>query len=233
MRYHWKHISGLASDFPERFLLEQKKDRIQVDVNRNLGRVQITCKDNKNTTCQSVISNGVVLREKEIEKNTNNPLDHLSIEEQIRRHSVALSSLPDENILKLIGGNYNVLVNFLGTVQSRRRIKKFFSVWGDGSWQDLRDIFLERLQTWKASLGQLFRWPSVSDLADFLFSLAVGFLTYQINFSFLLCGISMASASLLTGYIDWLLRHKQPYLLKVVFLFFPALYVSYRGFLLQ
>lgn len=234
MRYSWKHIKHIAGDFPEQFFWGEKSKQknkketrsIQVEVNRSQGRVRITCSSGENNSYQCVISNGTVLREKNLgNKKTYN------IEKEITSFSTDISSLPDNQILELIGGNYGILTEFLGVIQKsenkKSSLKKIQTV------EELLHFLNQKFQNLIIFMKDWFHFPSLVDVVDLFFALSFGFWVYQFNFSFLYTGLAMAFASLLTGYIDWLIRNRQPYILKIIVVFFPAMYISYMGYLVQ
>lgn len=223
MRFSWKHVKNLPGDFSELFSLVQRNKTIQVEVNRNLGRVRITCSNNADNSYQSIISNGVILREKDLSKQPSG-----FIEEQISKYSVDINSLPDDQVLKIIGGNYNILTEFKGTIYSTTS-KVYF-------WKKKRSLLPFLKHKWQSFLlfvKSWFRKPAWIDIIDGLFAFSVGYFIYQINFSFLSAGIVTAALALSFGYMDWLVRQRRPYVLKILFLFVPSLYLSYIGFVLQ
>lgn len=223
MRYNWKHIKNLPGDFSELFSLVQKNKIVQVEVNHNLGRVQITCGDRQDNSYQSIISNGVILREKNLSKNPTG-----FVEEQIAKYSPDINSLPDEQVLKIIGGNYNILTEFKGIIHNTSS-KVYF--WKKQS--DLLSQLKHKFSNFTLFIKSWFRKPSWIDIVDGLFALTIGYFIYQLNYSFFSAGIVTAILALSFGYIDWLFRQRRPYVLKILLLFVPAMYISYIGFLWQ
>jgi hypothetical protein len=69
----------------------------------------------------------------------------------------------------------------------------------------------------------------MTDIVDAAVVVGGGYLTYLWNFDFALSGFVVMTGAVLTGYIDWFIRRKNPYVLKVLVTFLPASYFLLAG----
>lgn len=217
MLYDWtQFIANTKQEYPEIFLLRTLRgDELKVEVNRAQGLVRITVKEHTGQKWQSVISNGVVLREKDLVLNQNVHLDSI-----LSRYRFDLSSLPDNQVLRLIGGNYGVLTEFLGRGKHINKIN-LSAVQSRKEW--LRSLYSNSILKIKQKFLQLYRVfispPQWSDIPDIILA---GFFTsyaFQLNYSFLESGFFLCLAALLSGIGDYFLKKRSPYLPKVTILF--------------
>mgnify|MGYP000125459921 FL=1 len=113
MRYKWQNVKNQAWEYPEVYMtMTVHYDQIKVEANRAAGQVRLEVKTLRGEHYESIIKHGVVLREKDVKTGALTDLtDILSI------YRKDFSSLPDTPLLELIGGNYGILTEFLGTAE--------------------------------------------------------------------------------------------------------------------
>ncbi len=227
-RFKWTYIRGRESDFPELYMLNSPLgDRIKVEVNRLRKQVRITADTRLGNNIQSIISNGVIIKEKDLTTNK-----YLNLDEYFSDLSLEISSLPDNEVLGIIGGNYDILTEFLGQVKYDDR-----KTTEESHWQLLKNYFLRRpriiYQTLVDYLRSFFARPSLWDIVD---SAALGGLAwsvYQLNFNLFLTGFVTCLAALTTGVFDWLFRRRDPYIIKILLFMVPGVLAIYLGYRLQ
>ncbi|MDH5716478.1 MAG: hypothetical protein OEZ22_02445 [Spirochaetia bacterium] len=226
MKYSWKYLRSREGDFPELFFLDTlKKEQIRVEVNRLKGIVKIIIDTLKNDSFYAVISNGVIIRERDLNNGKNR-----NLENEIHQRHIEISSLPDTEVLRLIGGNYGILTEFLG--KADRKISKDVKEL-QGFFQKIINSYKNKFLNLYSKLKSIFlviiEKPTKYDFLDAALSLGLGFGIYQLNFNLLHAGIMTLASSLAAGYADLLIRKKDPYLAKIIFLFIPSMTALYLG----
>ncbi len=221
-RFHWRYFKGRIGDFPELYLLEKKDATIHVEVNRKRGLVRLEV-ETPDKHIQSVISHGVILRERDLRLQRGR-----SLEKDFEEFARDISSLPDSSVLKLIGGNYGILAEFTGKVivykpyEEKEPFLKRIKNQIKGFSQDIKSFFISLPKA-------LFTRPSWKDLVEIGAGIGTSYFIYQWNFNFLLTGVFLLFYSLLTGFFDILIRKKEPFLMKVFFLFAVGVVGVYIG----
>ncbi len=226
MRYVWKYIKTHKPEFPEIYWLEGKSgESIKVTVNRIRRLVTIQANDGKSLNVQATISNGVVLREQDL--NTGRVMD---LDNALGKYHRELSSLPDSAILRIIGGNYNVMTEFLGesqkiTVKEIAQKANTLRAWFNSLMTRMREMFTDRK-------SRLFRSPRISDYVQLAFIAFVGYGLYWLNYDYILAGLFVAAASLFSGVWD-IVRKKDPCLVTTITLLLPGSFLLAQGYLYQ
>jgi len=221
MQDKWKYIGERDGDFPEMYLLNEDGHKIKVELNRVNKQVKIFAETSDGEVLESSITNGVVLDEKNCRTGRKEDLI-----DEFTALGKYLSAIPDGKVIRLIGGNYGVLSEFIG------RSSRYAS-------EDIKLIkrFIRYLIALPATLfsGFIF-WlkdladqPRISDLMDAAIIVTGGYFTYLINYNYVYGGLALIVGALASGYLDWLVRKREPYIFKVLVLFVPALYFMSIG----
>lgn len=229
MRYKWANVKNPAWDYPEVYTtMTMHYDQIKVEANRATGQVRLEVKTLRGEHYESIIKQGVVLREKDLKTGALTDLsDHISI------YRKDFSSLPDTPLLELIGGNYGILTEFLGTAErivvneggaGRRFLKiiRNFLPW-------LKSVF-------RRSWGD-FRYYTqsmrVADLIDMALIGGAAYAAFTYNFDYLNAGFTLCAMAALTGLFDWLIRKREPWLMKIYASVALGSVAVYRGYFFQ
>ncbi|MBV6494246.1 MAG: hypothetical protein LDLANPLL_02277 [Turneriella sp.] len=234
MRYQWSNIKQPVThpgqwEYPEIFnTVTPHYDQIKVEVNRSTGQVRLEVKTLRGEHFESIIKNGVVLREKDLKTGALTDLtDILSI------YHKDFSSLPDTPVLELIGGNYRIQTEFLGTAERIVLDKKTF---GKRFRNFLKNIIPNILRFFR-NYGRTFKSYSRSmrwaDFFDMVLISAASYAAFSYNFDFLNTGFTLLISAMATGLIDWLLRKREPWLLKIYASCAFASVALYRGYFFQ
>jgi len=229
MRYKWQNLKNPSWDYPEIYsTITIHYDQIKVEANRALGQVRLEVKTLRGEHYESIIRNGVVLREKDLRTGALSDLTDI-----LSAYRKDFSSLPDTPILALIGGNYGILTEFVGTAE---RIEVKDSQLFRRLLRLLRGIF-PLLKKWcthaRSNLGYYRRAASKSDLFDMALIGTAAYAAFNYNFDYLSAGFTLCIVSLLTGLIDWVVRRREPWLLKIYASIALATIAVYRGYFFQ
>jgi hypothetical protein len=221
MQDKWKYIDGREGDFPEAYLLNADDHKIKVEVNRAKKCVKIFAETADGEIIESSITNGVVLDEKNCR--TGRKEDLLDEFSAIGKY---IGSLPDGKVIRLIGGNYGVLSEFIGRAaqyasEDIKLIKRFFRFLV--ALPSL--IFSESISLLKYVADQ----PRISDVVDTGIVVTGGYLAYLKNYNYIDGGFVLIVGALASGYFDWLVRKRDPYILKVLLISIPAFYAVTVG----
>jgi hypothetical protein len=229
MRYKWANVKNPAWDYPEVYTtMTIHYDQVKVEANRAQGQVRLEVKTLQGEHYESIIKQGVVLREKDMKTGALADLtDHISI------YRKDFSSLPDTPLLELIGGNYGILTEFLGTAE--RIVVK------EGS---LATRFWKAIKGLPASIRHLFgnlwrnfRYYNASarpaDFVDMAVISAATYTAFTYNFDYLSAGFTLCIMAALTGLVDWLIRKREPWLMKIYASVALGSVAVYRGYFFQ
>ncbi len=222
MDYHWKHEHFLGFEFPEQYQMEIGENHL-IEIKGNLfkGKAKIKITTPQGNCNESTISNGVVIDERDRNTNKSKYLDFF-----FASYNREISSLPDQGLLTIIGENYGVLTNFLDE-QSLGDNKK------ESDLNILLRIPRKLFYIFNNYFRVIFRRPRLFDILDACLIALVGLGTYYQNFSYFSSGLSTAGIAMCTGYFDWLIRKRPPYLIKIIAASLIGGYLSYSGFFYQ
>ncbi len=229
MRYKWQSVKNPAWDYPEVYTtMTVHYDQIKVEANRTAGQVRLEVRTLRGDRFESIIKHGVILREKDLRTGSFSDLNDI-----ISIYRKDISSLPDTPLLSLIGGNYGILTEFLGTAEriviNPQRIRAKF-------WQLTRNFFPALSQMLQRAWQNLRYYNSAAKRAD-LFDIALiagaTFGAYAYNFDYLNAGFTLCAMAMLTGLVDWLIRKREPWLLKIYASVALGSVAVYRGYFFQ
>ena len=227
MRYKWQTVKNPSLEYPEVFMTTNHHyDQIKAEVNRITGQVRLEVKTLRGEHYESIIRKGVILREKDIK--TGSFIDLAEIMPQYRRD---FSSLPDSPLLALIGGNYEILTEFLGTAERIAPPRPPFSL--SRLVRRILDAFKLRIQNAHEAIRDATTHASKWDLFDVILVASIGYAVFLINFDFLSTGFALCFSAIATGTFDWILRRREPWLLKIYTALLPGFSAIYLGFTLQ
>ena len=222
MEQQWKHKRFLGFEFPEQYRLKISENHfIEVKANLFRGNTKIRITTPDGDCNESTISNGVVIDERDMNTKKSKYLEHF-----FSFYHKEICSLPDSRVLKIIGNNYDVLSHFLERPAPKLAKKRTdISI--------LLEIPRKIFRSVADYLDAIFKYPKVSDILDICAVSLIGLATYYQNFNYVSSGVAAAGAALFTGYYDWLIRGKNPYLMKVILASLIGGYLSFAGALHQ
>lgn len=221
MQEKWKYIGDREGDFPEAYILNMDGHKFKVELNRSKKQVKIFVDTNDGEILESSITNGVVLEEINCRSgHKENLIDEFT---SLGKY---LSAIPDSKVIRLIGGNYGVFSDFITRssnhinedIRILKRLYRFFL--------GLPGLLIVTLIYWLKDLADR---PRISDVVDAAIVVSGSYLVYLYNFNYILGGLALFLGSLATGYLDWLVRKREPYVLKIILISIPALYFMNLG----
>ena len=222
MEVKWKHNQFFGIELPDQYRLALGKNHfIEIKGNPFKGKIKIKITNPTGDCNESVISNGVVIDERDVNINRSKSLEHF-----FASYHQEISSLPDNGLLKIIGNNYGVLVRTFNQKNISHNNNKTDS-------DILLQIFRKGFKIFKNYFKIIFRRPQILDFFDSLIITIIGISVYYQNFNYLSSGVFTASTAIFTGYCDWLIRKRSPYLIKIIIAFFIGGYLFYFGWLYQ
>jgi len=224
VKYSWRYIHHRPGPYPELYLYQNENSEwLKVEINR-LQRVVKLQYDGAESFF-SVIKNRHIIREKNLQTGESEDLD-----EKFRKMRMTISSLPDNEVLEIIGGSYGVLTEFLGKA-TRREKKNFSSLW------DLWKRWLGRVHSFfrvtRKTFQSLFYKPAWYDFLDMgVISVGIWFI-FSMNYDILSASFFGIFSAIFTGFVDLILRRRDPYLIKIMIFILPGGYFWYLGYVFQ
>lgn len=201
------------------------KGNIKVEISRLSGQVKIQADLLDGRSIMSAIANGTVIWEKDL--NSGRTTD---LEDEFKKLYWEISSLPDDDGLRIIGGNYGILNTFLGRIEKKPRRFRF-------NWRKL-PLYVFGFpflifKNFRTMVRTLMARPSIWDAVDMAMVSAMSYYTYLVNFNIFHAGAVAASGALATGITDLLIRRRGPYPAKILLLFLPGLIAVWLGYRYQ
>jgi hypothetical protein len=217
----WTYLDERDGDFPEAWVLNFSRNKLKVEVNREKKQVRIYAETDGGDRIESSITNGIVIEERDLNTGTK-----ANLIEEFTNLGKYLSAIPDSKLVRLIGGNYGVISEFI----------QFVGQHANKDMMILKAMGLSIILIPVKILAAFLDWskdivskPRMTDIVDAAVVVGGGYLTYLWNFDFALSGFVVMTGAVLTGYIDWFIRRKNPYVLKVLVTFLPASYFLLAG----
>ncbi|MDH4200534.1 MAG: hypothetical protein OEV66_09160 [Spirochaetia bacterium] len=218
MAEEWKYINDRGGEYPEAYFLSVDGNKIKIELNREKKQVKLFADTESGKAIESSITNGVIIEEKNVR--TGKPED---LYEEFSALSEHINGVPDSKVIRLIGGNYGVIHEY----QSFKTIEEFNLL------KKLHDLFTNAPQYlflgFLSLLRSLLDRPTIADVLDSMAVVTGGYLVYLINFNYVFGGAFLAAGALAAGYIDWMVRKRQPYIFKVIAISIPAFYAISVG----
>ena len=229
--FTWKHIKHREGEYPELFVLHSELgDRIKVEFNRHRRLIRMSADTRLGNHIQSVISSGVIIREKDL-----NTGKSLNLDDHFNDLQMELSSLPDSEVLRAIGGNYGILTEFIGTVENTTISESRHSKWGNIPELYEFAVAVPRriVRSIYSGIRSIWEWPTLWDLIDIGAVMGLSYYIFQQNFNFALAGITTIVGAISSGMVDWAFRRRDPYNVKIILMFIPGILATYIGFRFQ
>ncbi|HMV42533.1 MAG TPA: hypothetical protein PK079_24495 [Leptospiraceae bacterium] len=200
-------------------------DVFVVDYNfhENLVRLSLEPASEKGRTYTATIKNGTIIRERDVFNATNT-----SLKKKFHPFKNVFSCIPDDDVLNSIGGVYDISKVSLGKKAHEEipsdagELEPYTQVSGESFYKRL-------LHRAKDSYAD-FKIRFLDDLYDSILGVSVCLAIYLHFFDYVVLGFSLAFMGVFFGGLDWILRNRTPFYLKVMsFLSFGG-YYFYTGF---
>ena len=227
-RTWWKRSKNPARGFFKSYrAVSLVGDVFLVDYNfhENLVRLSLEPASEKGKTYTTTIKKGTIIRERDVFNAVNT-----SLRKKFYPFRDIFSCIPDDDVLNSIGGVYDISRVSLG-----KRIQDSTGTVDAGQEQGIgtdsaRKTYLSRFADRLRESYTDFKIRFLDDLYDSVLGVSVCVAIYLHFFDYVVLGFSLAFMGILFGGLDWILRNRTPFYLKVMsFLSFGG-YYFYTGF---
>lgn len=203
-------------------------DVFLVDYNfhENLVRLSLEPASEKGRTYTTTIKKGTIIRERDVFNSVNT-----SLKRKFYPFKDIFSCIPDDDVLSSIGGVYDISRVSLGKKQQEV---------GKPSLGPEEDQETGTVQRRPSALGRLamairssyldFKLRFLDDLYDSILGVSVCVAIYLHFFDYVVLGFSLAFMGIFFGGLDWILRNRTPFYLKVMSFVSFGGYYFYTGF---
>ncbi|AXX16302.1 MULTISPECIES: hypothetical protein [Leptospira] len=201
------------------FNFHEKKIRLTLEIAGENGKIYVV-----------TVKNGEVIQEKDLSSGRMVP-----IYAKLAPFQEIFSCLPDPDLLKTLGGLYGISKQPLGNIEERverpwetsTRYDHIFGINREKSfWQRIFSRDREYKEPWSVRVKKRF-WSEFRDLVLGTFS---GLGIYYAYTDFYVLGFALAVFGLLFGGLDWMLRKRNPLLVKVLLFMSLGSYFYYVGY---
>ncbi len=224
-RTWWKRSKSPARGYFKSYrAVSPVGDVFVVDYNfhESLVRLSLEPASEKGRTYTTTIKKGTIIRERDVFNATN-----ASLKRKFIPFRDVFSCIPDDDVLTSIGGVYDISRVSLG-----KRIQDASSLVAVDSEKTTLPgkSYFNRLADRARSTYVEFKLRFLDDLYDSILGVSVCVAIYLHFFDYVVLGFSLACMGILFGGLDWILRNRTPFYLKVMsFLSFGG-YYFYTGF---
>lgn len=204
---------------------------VEFNFHESLVKIQLEPSHEHGSSYSSTIKKGVIIRERDVLNGTS-----YSLKKKFYPFRIIFSCLPDDDILDTIGGIYEI---------SRIPLFRTRSI---ASPQDIgADTDFERAipeDPWyKKFLGSIgspgetvrsyisnLRERAVDDVNDSVLGFSMAAVLYFHFFDFVVLGWTLAFLGFLFGGVDWIIRDRNPLLIKILLFLVVGSYFFYTGY---
>jgi hypothetical protein len=224
-RTWWKRSKSPARGYFKSYrAVSPMGDVFLVDYNfhESLVRLSLEPASEKGRTYTTTIKKGTIIRERDVFNAINT-----SLKRKFIPFRDVFSCIPDDDVLTSIGGVYDISRVSLGKkVQdaSNPVLTESESVSLPG-----KTYFGKFTDSLKASYIE-FKFRFLDDLYDSILGVSVCVAIYLHFFDYVVLGFSLAFMGILFGGLDWILRNRTPFYLKVMSFISFGGYYFYTGF---
>ncbi|MCE9500958.1 MAG: hypothetical protein K8R21_10745 [Leptospira sp.] len=232
-RKWWKRSKSDIQGFHKSYKAETPDgDLLQVDFNyhERLVRLNVQLARERGKSYVATVKQGSIIREKDVTTNRNT-----SIKGKVHPFRYIFSCIPDDDLLESVGGAYEISRVSLGKQLLAGELPP-----NDGEpfrTEKKRESFFEYLQRRRqekigrdGTFLQRVKRRFWGELHDFLFGSSLGLAVYYHFFDFSILGLSLAIFAFFSGGMDWILRNRNPLMIKVFFFLFTGSYFFYTGY---
>jgi hypothetical protein len=232
-RTWWKRTRAVTQGYQKAYKAKTPAgDGLQVEFNFHEGlvKLQVEPSNDKGAAYTSTIKKGTIIRERDVLHGMNFPL-----KKKFLPYKVIFSCLPDQDILDCIGGVYEIskIPLFRYKISNSPDIgyelepekeiprvpwfQRFLSNFKQP--KESRDLFWEDLKK---------RAPD--DINDSVMGFSMAAVLYFHFFDFVLLGWTLALLGFMFGGVDWVVRDRNPLILKILLFLSFGTYFFYTGY---
>jgi hypothetical protein len=224
-RTWWKRSKSPARGYFKSYrAVSPVGDVFVVDYNfhESLVRLSLEPASEKGRTYTTTIKKGTIIRERDVFNATN-----ASLKRKFIPFRDVFSCIPDDDVLTSIGGVYDISKVSLG--KRTQDSSSFVALESETTALRGKSYFNQLADRAKATYVE-FKLRFLDDLYDSILGVSVCVAIYLHFFDYVVLGFSLACMGIFFGGLDWILRNRTPFYLKVMsFLSFGG-YYFYTGF---
>lgn len=226
-RTWWKRSKNPARGYFKSYrAVSPVGDVFVVDYNfhENLVRLSLEPASEKGRTYTTTIKKGTIIRERDVFNATN-----ASLKRKFIPFRDIFSCIPDDDVLNSIGGVYDISRVSLG----KKVQDSMPSVVTDSIETSPGFVGKSPFKKFKDRLAKSyfdFKIRFLDDLYDSILGVSVCVAIYLHFFDYVVLGFSLAFMGILFGGLDWILRNRTPFYLKVMSFMTFGGYYFYTGF---
>lgn len=219
----WKRSKTTPRGFFKSYRAESHLgDIFQVDFNfhENLVRLTLEPASEKGRSYTSTIKRGTIIRERDVFNGVN-----ASLRRKFYPFKDVFSCVPDEDIISTIGGVYDISRVSLGK-RVNEPVVAIAEEKVDLKTGEKKDSLWTRFQKSYVDL----RERIVDDIYDSILGTSLCVAIYLHFFDYVVLGFSLGFMGIFFGGLDWLVRNRTPFYLKVLSFMVFGSYYFYTGY---
>jgi hypothetical protein len=235
-RKWWKISRKRTHGYDKSYIAKTPEgDTLRVEFNHKEDIVKLSIQEasDKKKEYISIVKKGTSIREKEVSSNANS-----SFKRKLYRFKDVFSSLPDDDILESLAGIYNLSLVSRGveetdlTSDSSGEFSTKQSIPGETFFQRLKRYAFPPSSKNKSFLKTL-KERAWCETADLILGASASFFVYYYYYDYVILGLALAALGFFFGALDWIIRNRDPLLLKVLLFSCVGSYYFYTGYTLQ
>lgn len=226
-RKWWKKKRSNLSGFQKCYIAETPNgEKLRADYNSKESLVKLSLElPKKRGSYSATIKKGVVIREKDDSGRTN-----VSVRQKFIPYKDIFSSLPNDDLLRTIGGVFDISTVSLG----KREVDKANAEEKESiQFESFLDRLLRKRQERIAKYGtvrQRIKRRFWGDFHDAVIGTSLGTCIYYHFFDYFILGLSLISLGVAFGGLDWFLRDRDPLITKTIIFLLIGSYFFYTGY---
>ncbi|MBN2079370.1 MAG: hypothetical protein JW838_10410 [Spirochaetes bacterium] len=226
-QHSWKKRPSEIRGYQRTFYINSEEgDYLRVDYNLKEKRVRLymEIEGEGGNAYYSVITNGKITAERSVSTGRN-----FGFADKFRERADVFSTMPNREVLKLIGRNYGIQRSRTSEQEKaatekekliRETKRRYFKPDGtEGGGERAR------------SRGRLFSGPSLIDIIDIVLGLLVaGIVFLYFRYSYMAAGAAAAFFGIIIGLVDMFFRDRSPNFFKVIIFLLAGITLYVRGY---
>lgn len=196
-------------------------DLLQAEFNFHEGLVRLNLDLSDGSSYSSVIKKGNIIRERDVLHSI-----HKSVRKKIHPFRMVFASIPDKDLIDAIGGMYEIVPILPGTGIRKDSSEKIYEE--DSVPKKKRVSFRERLRGFLRP--KFSRERVIDELHDAVLGASLGAILYLHYFDYIVVGSGLAFLGIMFGGMDWVIRGRNPLIMKVLIFLSLGSYFFYTGY---
>jgi len=222
----WKkrpsEIRGYQRTF---YITSEDGDYIRVDYNLKDKRVRlyVEVEEEGGNAYYSVITDGKITAERSVSTGRS-----FGFSERFRERATIYSTLPNNQVLKLINRNYGIQRGKPVEKEKPRTEKE--KLLQETKKRYFKPDFYQNGEEGEAGRKTIFKTLGLVDLVDFMIGLLISVLVFlYFGYSYVAMGVTAAFFGIIIGFVDLFFRGRSPVFTKVIFFLFAGVVLYFYG----